>query len=201
MVGNAQNIYLESKILSADRVELVQILYQGAIESVETARRCLKQRDIHARVKEINKALAILSELTVSLNDGAGGDLSRRLRALYDYMQRRLIEANFQQSDPPLAEVSKLLATVLEGWMNSKEPTSSPAAQVSPASPPPAPAPPEHTASAYAPQGYSSYAPPPQEAPAYKPYMSHAYVSPDYASPGDGSEERESEYSRLALSY
>jgi hypothetical protein len=29
-------------------------------------------------------------------------------RALYDYMQRKLLEANLEQSDPPLGEVLSL---------------------------------------------------------------------------------------------
>src|SRR5271166_1376101 len=109
MAVNALDEYLESKILSAERVELVQILYQATIESVGNARRYLKQGDIPARTKEINKAIAMLAELTASLNHDAGGDLSRTLHALYDYMTRRLVEAHCRQSDPPMAEVSKLL--------------------------------------------------------------------------------------------
>jgi len=120
MAGHAQNIYLESKILSADPVELVRILYQSAVESVESARYHLKQGDIRARAKQINRAMTIVSELSATLNQDAGGELSRRLRALYDYIQGRLVEGNVQQSDPPLAEASRLLSTVLEGWTNCK---------------------------------------------------------------------------------
>lgn len=120
MASNAHDVYLESRVLSADGVELVQILYQAGIEAVEQARQRLKEGDIAARTKQINKACAILGELAASLDHEAGGDLSRTLLELYDYMVRRLVEANFQQADAPLAEVSKLLTTVLEGWMKCK---------------------------------------------------------------------------------
>ncbi|MGE5569277.1 MAG: flagellar export chaperone FliS [Rhodospirillales bacterium] len=118
MASSAQDIYLESRILSADGVELVRILYQAALESVEKARRHLKEGDIAARSREITRASAVLSELAVSLDLDVGGALSRNLLELYDYMQRRLLEANFLQSEPILAEVSRLLATLLEGWMS-----------------------------------------------------------------------------------
>ncbi len=117
MMSIAQDSYLESRILSADGVELVQILYQAALESVEKARRYLQEGEIAARSREITRATAVIAELAVSL-DRAAGDLSRNLLELYDYMQRKLIEANFHQSDPILAEVSRLLATLLEGWMH-----------------------------------------------------------------------------------
>ncbi|HLY19881.1 MAG TPA: flagellar export chaperone FliS [Bryobacteraceae bacterium] len=151
MAGNAQNQYLESRVLSADGVELVQMLCQGALESVENARRHLKQGDIAARSHQINRAIAILSELASSLNHEAGGDLSRTLYGLYDYMQRRLIEANFQQSDPPLAEVSKLMTTLLEGWMNCRAPANAPIADYPAAAEPKSP----RASFTYVPQGYA----------------------------------------------
>ncbi len=127
MTSNAQDMYLESRVLSADNIELVQILYQGAFDAVERARRHLAEGDIAARSRQISKASAILAELAVSLDHNAGGDLSRTLLELYDYMQRRLIEANLQQSEPILAEVSRLLATLLEGWMKCPSAATKPA--------------------------------------------------------------------------
>ncbi len=118
MASSAQDIYLESRILSADGVELVRILYQAALESVEKARRHLREGDIAARSRAITRAAAVIAELSVSLDHDAGGALSRNLLELYDYMQRRLLEANFYQSEPMLAEISRLLATLLEGWMS-----------------------------------------------------------------------------------
>ncbi|MEI9972858.1 MAG: flagellar protein FliS [Ignavibacteriota bacterium] len=49
-----------------------------------------------------------------------GGELSVRLSQLYGYMHRRLVEANFQQADAPLAEVASLLNTLMEGWSGVK---------------------------------------------------------------------------------
>jgi flagellar protein FliS len=116
MWQNAQDAYLESRILSASPIELVKLLYQAAIESVRDARRHLANRDIAARARAISKASMVLAELTVSLDHERGRDVSRGLARLYDYMSRRLIEANLQQTDPPLEEVLGLLLTLVEGW-------------------------------------------------------------------------------------
>ncbi|MEN6600879.1 MAG: flagellar export chaperone FliS [Bryobacteraceae bacterium] len=113
---NAYEAYLESKILTADPLELVRVLYRGAIESVEGARSALHAGDIPQRTQNINRALMILTELTSSLQHEDVSTIARSLSELYDYMQRKLLEAQFQQSDPPLAEVSTLLKTLLEGW-------------------------------------------------------------------------------------
>ncbi len=118
MSFQAYEAYLESKILSADPVELIRILYQAALEAVHTARRCLQAGDVLGRSREISRAHAILTELALSINHEAGGSLSRMLAELYDYMQRRLLEAHLQQSEAPLVEVANLLSTLLEGWRN-----------------------------------------------------------------------------------
>ena len=129
MYASANQAYLESRILSADPIELVRLLYQAAIERVREARRHLAAGDIAARARSITKAMEILTELTVSLDRERGGEIAARLLQLYDYMQRRLLEANFQQSDPPLAEVLSLLVTLSEGWEGvslAREPAQAP---------------------------------------------------------------------------
>jgi flagellar secretion chaperone FliS len=113
---NPFGAYLESKILSASPLELVSLAYEGAIEAVRDARVCLAEKRIHDRSRAITKAQLILTELQHSLDFTHGGDLSVQLARLYDYMQRRLIDANFQQAEPPLVEVENLLETVRESW-------------------------------------------------------------------------------------
>ena len=113
---NAINAYLEQKILSADPIETVRLLYQAAIIRTGDARRCLAAGNVPERTRHVNQVFDILNELTGSLDYEAGGDLSIELARLYDYMQRRLLEANSGQSDGPLAEVIALLSTVGEAW-------------------------------------------------------------------------------------
>jgi flagellar protein FliS len=116
MWRSAHDTYLEERILSADPVELVHLLYQGAITTVGDARRQLAEGQALARARSVSKACNILVELNTSLDFERGGELSVRLAQLYGYMHRRLVEANFRQSDEILAEVAGLLATLMEGW-------------------------------------------------------------------------------------
>src|SRR5512140_3334719 len=95
--------YLESKVLSADAVGLVDLLYESALDSVRDAREHLTARDIAARSKAICKALDIVDLLDASLDHQAGGDISRNLARLYAYIRQRLIEANLSQTEEPLA--------------------------------------------------------------------------------------------------
>jgi flagellar protein FliS len=116
MMNPAHEAYLTQRILSADPVELVRMLYAGVSEAVETARVRLAARDIRGRSAAISKAVEILTELAATLDHGRAPELSRNLAALYDYMQRRLLDGNFKQADAPLAEVLGLVRTLAEGW-------------------------------------------------------------------------------------
>lgn len=113
--------YLESRALSADPLGLVCMLYQEGTRSVREARRFLAAGDIAGRCRAISHAHEVLTALAGSLDHQRGGDLSRRLAQLYDYMQRQLLEANFHQSDAPLADVLGLLSTLSEAWEGISE--------------------------------------------------------------------------------
>jgi flagellar protein FliS len=117
---NAHETYLEQRILSADPVELVHMLYQAALTGVADARRYLAERQVLARARSISKVCEILLELNTSLDYERGGEMSLRLSQLYGYMHRQLVDANSRQIDAPLAEVAGLVATLMEGWASVK---------------------------------------------------------------------------------
>ena len=110
------NTYEENRILSASPIELVRILYAAAARAVRDARKHLRDGDIAARSKEITRAQEILLELATSVDPSKAPEFGERLLALYDYMQARLVAANTQQKDAPLAEVASLLDTLQEAW-------------------------------------------------------------------------------------
>ena len=103
-------------ILGASPLELVRVLYRGAIESVRAAQRHLASGRIRERSAAITKACAIVQELAISLNREEGGELAGNLAELYVYIHRRLGDANIEQTGAPLEEVERLLGTLLEAW-------------------------------------------------------------------------------------
>lgn len=108
--------------MGASPVKLVYLLYRGALDSVGAARRYLAAGEIAQRSRQIQKAWEILQELARSLDRERGGELGQQLSLLYSYMQRRLIEANCEQKDAPLAEVERLLGTLAEAWKSLQTP-------------------------------------------------------------------------------
>jgi flagellar protein FliS len=112
--------YLETRVLSADPLELICLLYQHAIEAVRDARVHMASGEIAPRSQAITKAIGILGELSLSLDHGAGGAISSNLEQLYNYMTVRLTEANMRKQDAPLREVEGLLSTLAEAWKETR---------------------------------------------------------------------------------
>jgi len=111
-----RDAYLDTRVLSADPLELVHILYEHTLAMVADARRHLAEGNIAARGNSIARAIAAIDELDSSLDRASGGSLAQNLAALYQYMRGRLIAANIRQEDGPLTEVESLLRTLGEAW-------------------------------------------------------------------------------------
>ena len=99
------------------------MLYGGALDATGAARQHLASGAIQQRSRQIMKAWEILYELTTTLDRQKGGEIGESLAGLYTYMQARLLEANAQQADAPLAEVESLLSTLGDAWQAVKPPS------------------------------------------------------------------------------
>ena len=122
MWQNAHSAYLESRILSAEPLELVRMLYQAGVEAVSQARRHLAAGEIRERAGAISRAAEILIELETSLDCERGGEISQNLARLYEYMRHRLAEAHLEQRDSPLGEVLELMTTLRGAWEGLRTP-------------------------------------------------------------------------------
>ncbi len=108
--------YVEGSVFSGNPLGMVIALYEGAVDAIREARECLIAGDVCGRSKAINKGIKILTELLVSLNHEAGGEISANLKRIYSYLQCRLLDAHTQKAKEPLNEAERLLMTMLEGW-------------------------------------------------------------------------------------
>jgi flagellar protein FliS len=116
MPWQPEKAYLEAEVLTATPVRLVEILYDLAINSILSARQCCCTGDILGRGRFVSKAVEVLLELINGLDFQAGGELARNYGRLYDYCQRRLLQAHVEQSETMLQEVQSLLGEIREAW-------------------------------------------------------------------------------------
>lgn len=108
---------VETGVTEANPHRLVAMLFDGAIEAIQQARGALAAHDVAAKCRAIGRAVRIVDEgLKGGLDRSAGGDLARNLSALYDYLLKRLTEANLHGDDAALVECSSLLDSLRQGW-------------------------------------------------------------------------------------
>ncbi|CAK0772122.1 Flagellar secretion chaperone FliSB [Gammaproteobacteria bacterium] len=111
-----QQIGVQSSIVDASPHRLIQMLLEGALDRIAKARGSVARGDVADKCRYIGATMAIVDGLAGSLNLEAGGEVANNLAAIYDYVGRRLLQANAESSAPILDEVSSLLGQIKEGW-------------------------------------------------------------------------------------
>jgi flagellar protein FliS len=91
-------------------------LYDIAVKAAANALECCRNGDIAGRARHVNKTFEALIELMNSLDFEAGGEIARNYGRLYDYCQRRLLQAHSEQSASIFFEVHSLLVDLKEAW-------------------------------------------------------------------------------------
>jgi flagellar protein FliS len=108
-------------VTAASPPELIRMLYEAAVQSVDQALEGLRSGDILRRGNSVSKAVEILSELRVSLRREVNPEYCDTLGGLYSYLQRQLIRAHAEKSESLFQEVARLLRTLLDGWIGAME--------------------------------------------------------------------------------
>lgn len=111
------NVGFESDIAGADPYQLIMMLYEAALQSVETAKKQIGAGNIEAKSTAIKRATAIIDQgLKASLDVKAGGQIATNLQELYEYMVYRLLVANLKNDLNALNEVERLLTELKAAW-------------------------------------------------------------------------------------
>ncbi len=110
-----QSVGTQTSIVDADPHRLVQLLFEGATARISSAKGHIERKQYDKKSSQINSAINIIGGLQESLNFDAG-ELAYNLEKLYDYMIRRLFEANVRNSIEMLDEVNGLLLQIKSAW-------------------------------------------------------------------------------------
>jgi len=111
-----QQIGTQGSVNYASPYKLVQMLMEGALDRIASAKGHMKRKEIAEKATNISKAVGMIEGLRVSLDMDLGGKVAQNLDALYEYMIRRLVESNINNNVSMLDEVTGLLAEIRQGW-------------------------------------------------------------------------------------
>lgn len=110
------NAYRQTEVQSRTPLELVVMLYDGALRFLAVAHDAVVRHDIPARRDAISRVLAIVSELQSTLDLERGGVVAADLDNLYAYITTRVMDAAAKNDTAPLDDARRLLETLRDAW-------------------------------------------------------------------------------------
>ncbi len=107
---------IRSEATEASPHRIIQMLMAGFLERIAYAKGNIERQEMDKKSEYIGKAIGIINGLRTCLDMENGGEISENLNNLYEYINRRLIEANVSNDIEILNEVYSLMTEIKEGW-------------------------------------------------------------------------------------
>lgn len=108
--------YRRTQILTASEIQVIVLLYDGALQSLELAREGILNNNYPDKARFLGRAVAIVSELSNVLDMEQGKEIASSLRRLYDYMLEEFTQANLKHNVRHLDGPIRCLSTLREAW-------------------------------------------------------------------------------------
>ena len=114
-------VKVSTGVSKANSVELIQMLFDGLIESMSAAKGHIQHNNISEKSKAIARASRIVLGLQGALDFEKGGDLAKNLDELYNYVTRRLLHVNARNDLQALDEIQGLMIEIRSAWESVPE--------------------------------------------------------------------------------
>jgi len=106
----------KTNLFEASPHRLVQMLLEGALDKIAIAKGHMERGHVAEKGRHISWAISIVDGLRTSIDKSSGGEIAENLDDLYDYIGRRLLEANVADDVSMLDEVVSLLREIKSAW-------------------------------------------------------------------------------------
>ncbi|WP_153913915.1 flagellar export chaperone FliS [Shewanella sp. TC10] len=115
-IKSYRKVSLDSEIAVASPHRIIQMMFDGALLRLAQSRYAIETQDLQGKGVAINKAIGIINGLNNSLNMDVKDSVASNLSDLYDFMLRRISEANMNNDVKAIDDVTVILRTIKEGW-------------------------------------------------------------------------------------
>ena len=116
MNKHASLTYLKQQIMTASPAQLVVMLYEKAIASLNESIRAIEDGDIERRWKTNKDTNEIVAQLAMTLDLERGGIIANNLEQLYLYILSRLPSIDLRNDPAPAREVISILEPLHDAW-------------------------------------------------------------------------------------
>ncbi len=110
------NAYRQTEVQSRSPLELVVMLYDGALRFMREAKAGFEQRDIRKRAEAVSRTMAIIDQLQNTLDMKAGGDIAKSLDQLYTFVRDRMLQASMHQDSKPVDDAIAVMSNLRDAW-------------------------------------------------------------------------------------
>jgi flagellar protein FliS len=117
MNQQAAQKYLQTKVRTATPEQLQMMLFDGVLCVCEQAKIALEKKNYEQSYQALTKAQAIVNQLICGLRTDVFPDLCNKLKGLYTFAYRRLVDANLSHKLEPLEEATQVLKYQRETWV------------------------------------------------------------------------------------
>jgi flagellar protein FliS len=114
--GNAFNTYKSNSVNFASKDQLLLMLVDGASKFSKIGRQAILDKDVKKAHENIVKTQNIFYELMVTLDVAKGGEWAESLMKVYDFIVRRLMDANIKKDILIMNEIIPLIDDVRDTW-------------------------------------------------------------------------------------
>jgi len=114
--GNAYSVYKNNSVNYASKEQLLLMLVDGAVKFCKIARQAIVDKDIPKVHNNIIRTQDIFYELMTSLDVKAAGEWGQQLMSIYDFIVRRLTDANIKKDLKIIDEVIPLIEEIRDMW-------------------------------------------------------------------------------------
>lgn len=108
--------YLKTKVMTASPEMLTLMLWDGAIRFAEQGKEAILKREIENSYKALVRAQRIITELTTNLKHDVNPDLCGKLAGLYNFIYRRLVDANISKEAKLVEDALEIMRHQRETW-------------------------------------------------------------------------------------
>ena len=115
-IASYGDVKVTTGVATANNVQLIQMLFDGLLESLATAKGHIQNGAIVDKGKSIARASRIVLGLQGALDFERGGDLANNLNELYGYVTRRLLHVNARNDLDALEEIFGLMNEIRSAW-------------------------------------------------------------------------------------
>ena len=112
---NAAERYQHNTVQTASPAKIILMLYEGAIKFCNIGLDGIREKDIQKANTNIQKAEKIIVQLRMDLD--MKYPVAEEFDKVYDYIYRRLVEANMQKDEEVLEEALKHIKTMRDTWV------------------------------------------------------------------------------------